>query len=479
MTQSSENTAGATPPNLVIVFPDQMRGQALGFLNEDPVVTPHLDRFASESLVLPQTVANYPVCSPFRGMFMTGMYPPANPVISNCNSRTAPFGCELPANARCWSDVLKERGYSLGYIGKWHLDAPHEPYIDCKNNHGPLKWNEWCPPERRHGFDFWYAYGTYDHHLKPMYWSTEARRDEFRFVDQWGPEHEADLAIEYIRNTDGAYRKSDQPFALVVSMNPPHTPYDQYPSRYLTPYQRYSDDELLARPNVDKSGQTDMSRLALSQTRHYFANITGVDEQFGRIVQAIDEAGLGENTIVLFTSDHGNCVGIHNQGTKNNPFEESMRVPFLIRWPGHIPARRDNLLFSTPDLYPTLLDLLGFKDDIPNEVQGVSHANLFMTGQGKRPSSQLYLKIPHDNPAGGLRGVRTPQYKLILNADPAAEARIRLYDLQADPYEMSDIAAGSRRVTTDLIEHELRPWLARNNDPWLTNLVGNSLAGSH
>ncbi len=122
------------PPNLVFVFPDQMRGQALGFLNEDPVLTPNLDRFAEESLVLTNAVSNYPVCSPYRAMLMTGKYAHANGVLSNCNSASAPFACELRRTDRCWSDVLKNHGYSLGYIGKWHLDAPHKPYVKCENN---------------------------------------------------------------------------------------------------------------------------------------------------------------------------------------------------------------------------------------------------------------------------------------------------------------------------------------------------------
>ena len=113
-------------PNLLIVYPDQMRGQALGFLGEEPVRTPHLDRFAAQSLVLPQAAASYPVCSPSRAMWMTGAYPwtSANTVHGNCTSRSAPYGVELPVDARCWSDVLHEQGYDLGYVGKWHLTRP-------------------------------------------------------------------------------------------------------------------------------------------------------------------------------------------------------------------------------------------------------------------------------------------------------------------------------------------------------------------
>ena len=122
-------------PNLIFVFPDQMRGQAMGFLGEEPVRTPTLDRFATQGLVLDNVSATYPVCSPYRAMLMSGKYPFANRVVANCTSGTAPYGVELQEQDRCWSDILSDRGYSLGYIGKWHLDSPREPYVDTSNNH--------------------------------------------------------------------------------------------------------------------------------------------------------------------------------------------------------------------------------------------------------------------------------------------------------------------------------------------------------
>ena len=276
-------------PNLVIVLPDQMRGQALGFMNEDPVVTPNLDRLASEGVVLAQAVVNYPVCSPMRAMFMTGRYPHSNGVVGNCKSVTAPFGYELRQADRTWSDVLADKGYSLGYIGKWHLDAPHEPYVESSNNTAEMAWNEWCPPERRHGFDSWYAYGTYDQHTRPMYWAADTPRDEAFYVDQWGPEHEADRAIAYIQNEGGDFRDADQPFALVVAMNPPHMPYDLVPEKYVAYYGGKTYRDLLVRPNVDVDGDSPMSELARTQTKNYFAMVTGVDEQFGRILEALEE----------------------------------------------------------------------------------------------------------------------------------------------------------------------------------------------
>lgn len=128
---------------------------------------------------------------------LTGQHPFKNKVFTNVHSRSAPFGVELPQEITCWSDRLKGNGYFNGYIGKWHLDSPHLPYIKTANNTASMAWNEWTPKDKRHGFDYWYAYGTYDSHLRPMYWDNDAQREEFHYVDHWGPEHEADKAIAF------------------------------------------------------------------------------------------------------------------------------------------------------------------------------------------------------------------------------------------------------------------------------------------
>ena len=133
-------------PNLVFIMADQWRGDALGCLDKEPVQTPHLDQLASEGVLFTNAVSCYPVSSPARGILMSGMYPMNNKVIGNCNSDTAPHGVELPETARCWSDVLKDKNYRTGYIGKWHLDSPYKPYVDTYNNRGETAWNEWCPP---------------------------------------------------------------------------------------------------------------------------------------------------------------------------------------------------------------------------------------------------------------------------------------------------------------------------------------------
>lgn len=460
--------AGGTrrSPNLLFVFPDQMRAQALGFMGEDPAITPNLDRFAEEGVAFTQAVSNYPVCSPYRGMMLTGLYPHSNGVLANCNTNGAEQGYELATHARCWSDVLKDEGYSLGYIGKWHLDSPHQPYVDTSNNSADFAWNEWTPPARRHGFDFWYAYGTYDNHDHPEYWTTHASREERTRVDQWSPEHEADQAIRYIRNDGGEYRDPEHPWALVVSMNPPHMPYQRVPHRYLDEYGSASPEELINRGNVELKEDTPGGRLARRHMKNYLAQVTGVDDQFGRILGALEEAGLEEDTIVVFTSDHGNCLGSHEEVSKNNPYEESMRIPFIIRWTGTIEPRHDDLLLSVPDLYPTLLELMGLSEDIPSEVEGTSRASLLLAGKGERPTSQPYLWIPYGQPALGRRGVRTHRYTLSIEKREDGTTSTLLFDNVEDRYQLENLAEARREVVAELMEAELIPWLQKTGDPW-------------
>ena len=177
-------------------------------------------------------------------------------------------------------------------------------------------------------------------------------RDEFHLVDQWGPIHEADMAIRYIQNENASIRDPDKPFALVVAMNPPHdgmSDYEEVPQKYIDLYNGLTYKDLLNRPNVILEGGK-YSQFAREQIKNYFAMVSGVDEQFGRILKALAEGGLDENTIVLFFSDHGHCMGNHDLHGKSIFYEESMCIPFLIRWPARIKPRHDDLLISIESL---------------------------------------------------------------------------------------------------------------------------------
>lgn len=459
---------GTGHPNLVFIMADQWRGQALGYKGIEPVITPNLDRLAGEGVAFDNAVSSYPVSSPARAMLMTGQYPLTNRVTGNCNSATAPYGVELQESARCWSDVLKDKGYSTGYVGKWHLDAPWRPFVDTYNNRGKVAWNEWCPVSRRHGFEYWIAYGTYDYHLRPMYWDTHAVRDSFYYVDQWGPEYEADRAIGYLKNEEGE-RKEGEPFALVVSMNPPHTGYELVPQRYKDLYKNTDIESICRNPAIPPKG-TPMGDYYRKSIRDYYACMTGVDEQVGRIVKALEELGLAENTIVIFTSDHGVSMGMHHEVGKDIFYEESMSVPMIVRWPERIKPRRDTRLqIAFADLAPTMLALMGFEKDIPAEIQTFNLAAQVLKEGKKGPAFQPYYRCDPSNLKTGFRGIRDNRYTFALRFDDGKIGDIYLFDREKDPYQLDNIAGRNDRLVKKF-KGLLKEWLLKTEDVLAGNL---------
>lgn len=453
-----------TKPNLLFVFPDEWRRAALGANGTDPVLTPHLDAFARQARVVTNAISNMPVCSPYRAMLMTGKYLPASGVPINCNS-AAPDSYLRP-DERCLSDVLRDANYSCGYIGKWHLDHPHKPYVEEPRRDGRV-WDEWAAPELRHGFDFWYSYGVKDRHFTPHYWTNQTPRHAPLRINQWSPEHETDVAIEYLRNENGQYRDDDKPFALVVSMNPPHMPFEDVPPKYIERYGAATAAELLTAPNVNLQSEAQMAQMAREQVKNYFAACTGVDEQFGRILAALEEQGLAENTIVIFTSDHGEMMGSHDLMYKSVFYEESLGVPFLIRWPGQIPVGSDDLLIGAPDLMPTLLGLLGLGEQIPPAVQGVNLSGALLGEQQSRPQSSLIFAVSPDvrDGDGQTRGLRTLTHLFAVDKT-ARGKKFWLFDLKNDSYQLDNIADRNRALCAQL-ESEMNAWLCRNGDAWM------------
>ena len=459
---------GQKKPNIVIIIADQWRGQAMGFLGKEKVKTPFLDSFAKHSLVLTQMVSNYPVCSPARAMLMTGKYPFKNHVYSNVNSASAPDGIELSAKEVCWSDILKSIGYSNGYIGKWHLDSPHPPYVATSNNDKKVAWNEWTSPDRRHGFDYWYAYGTYDIHNKPMYWDTKDSRDSFHYVNQWGPEHEADKSLDFFANKYNV-RDADKPFALVVSMNPPHSEYKTVPNKYVNLYKDIPLDSLLQDADIPPVG-TAMGKEYRDNIKYYYANITGVDEQINRIVEGLKKNKQLDNTIIMIMADHGNCLGKHDEVSKNNIYEESLRIPFIVYWKGQIKARIDTtFLGNLPDIYPSLLELTGNKKLIPADIDGVSYAPYLKNGSGSTPKEQYILGAIMSSNARkntGFRGIRTANYKLAYQQKKDGTQDAFLYDIKNDPFEQNNLYSKEDKRVVEL-KAALIKWLDKTNDTFI------------
>lgn len=194
--------------------------------------------------------------------------------------------------------------------------------------------------------------------------------------------------------------------------------------------------------------------------------VNGVDEQFGRILDELDQQNLAEDTLVVFFSDHGSCLGANGQPTKNNPYEESMRVPMMFRLPGKIAPGTDDALMSAPDIYPTMLGLLGLEQWIPDTVEGTNLAERVITGKGDTANSQLYLFIPYGEPSFGKRGVRTQQYTMVIDRQDGQPLKYTLYDNIKDPYQMTNIADNNQPLIDKLTKEELIPWLEKTGDSW-------------
>lgn len=476
-------------PNVIYVFPDQLRNQALGFWSEegftnhvkfqaDPVHTPHLNRFAKESVVLTSAISNFPLSSPHRGMLLTGMYPERSGIVLNCNSNRP--NSSLREDVTTISDVFSDAGYDCGYIGKLHAETPTRNDPDNPGNYVESRkpaWDAYTAPENRHGFNYWYSYGTFDEHKNPHYWDTSGKRHD---INEWSPIHEADKAIDYINNTHGD-RDSSKPFFLMVAMNPPHNPYSSLEDCMEADYNLYKDKsitDLLIRKNVD------VTLPKAKSSRYYFASITGVDREFGRILESLKDAGLEENTIVVFSSDHGETMC--SQGVvdpKNSPYIESINIPFLLRYPNKISPRVDNLLLSTPDIMPTLLALAGLKREIPKEVEGSDYSSFLVadTTDLKRPISALYMQNSESDRAidgkvysffPTARGIKTATHTLVfyLNRSMALD-KVLFFDDENDPYQLHNLDVDAHsEVYMDLCL-QFAKLLEDTNDIWYRNQV--------
>ncbi|MDH7571919.1 MAG: sulfatase-like hydrolase/transferase, partial [Armatimonadota bacterium] len=201
---------------------------------------------------------------------------------------------------------------------------------------------------------------------------------------------------------------------------------------------------------------------ARESVRDYFAAVSGVDHHFGRLLQALEESGAAENTIVVFTADHGEMMGSHGRMQKGVVYEESFRVPFLIRYPGQLRPGTDSLHLNVTDIMPTLLGLMGLRDRIPAQVEGTDYSHALRTGGGQRPASTFFL-TGLGSPDRGVRGVRTDRYTFTVGA--AGSGPVILFDRQNDPYQLENVAPAHPEVCRQLLD-ELNRWLVKTNDPW-------------
>jgi len=405
----------AAKPNIIFILSDDQGYNDIGY-HGSPIMTPHLDRLAAEGVHLTQYYA-YSTCSPTRVALLTGRNPARYNVVSPLGATTEvrPRDMHLP-------NALRDLGYTTHISGKWHIGEIPE--------HRPL----------RNGFDTSYGYlrgqiDPYTHRYKYGNHVTWHRNDEFIDEDGHVTRLITDEAIRVIRER----AESDKPFFLYVAHHAPHFPLNE-PPQYIEPYKEIFDD---------------------IWRRHYAASLTHMDEQIGRIIDALEQTGQRENTVVIFASDNGGQrewaapPGQYNgryaphltlgdntpfRGWKGGLHEGSIRVPALVNWPGVVPAGQ---VISEPthtlDWAVTLIRLAGGEVDSAWDLHGL---DMWPAIQGQRST------LSQGSPArlfwrqGRWTAYREGDWKLLQQPNGG----LSLFNLADDPQEQNDRAADEPEV---------------------------------
>lgn len=416
--------------NVVFVFGDQWRYQALGYAGDPNAKTPCLDRLAAEGVCFSHAISGYPVCCPARASLLTGQQPLKHGIFLN-DLPLQPQGTTL-------GEGFKRAGYRTGYIGKWHV-----------NGHGR---SNYIPPERRLGFDFWRAQEC-NHAYNNSPYFTET--GEARVWDGYDAEAQTREAQRFVRE-----HAASGPFMLMLSWGPPHNPYEIAPERFRA---LHDPARIVLRPNVPES----KAELARKELAGYYAHGSALDAYVGDLRATLRECGIAERTLFVFWSDHGDMLHSQGQPRKQRPWDESIRVPLLMDCPelfGKQPRTTDALI-DTPDLPATLLDLAGIP--VPETMQGRSYAQHLLLG-APAPADAVLLsciapfgEFLRKDGAKEYRGVRTRRHTYVKTLNGAW----LLFDNERDPYQMNNLANKPEAAATQReLERTLQSLLDRNGD---------------
>lgn len=439
-------------PNIVFVMADQLRLQSCGYAGDALAMTPNIDRMASESVDFRSMVASMPVCAASRASLFTGKHTTSTGMVIN--------EIRMNTNHRCLAHCLNDSGYQTAYIGKWHL------YANELGNHTDPK-NSYVPrgPDRL-GFDgFWAAYNFHhEYYGANAYYHTESS-EKIHFTDgTYEPDGQTDLAVSWMRDHAG----DAAPFYLQLCWGAPHDPWEQdnVPQGWMD---KFSDVEFPLPPNYsqvkDPHGDSwsnidqDPEQLR-AWKRVYYAMTSSIDECLGRLRAALTELGLADNTVVIFTSDHGEMFGAHGRMKKNIFYEEAARVPFLVhvpqdlRKPGVTHGAAGSVIdacVSYVDIMPTILGLVGA--EIPRDVEGMDVSHIIVgesfrpapghSGQDRGPRVEPEFAFLQNTGACASwenghewRAIRDKQYTYAIFRSDGQEL---LFDNIVDPYQMHNL----------------------------------------
>lgn len=421
-------------PNIVYVLADQLGYQHCGYSGNPLAHTPNIDRLASQGVVFRQAVSSMPVCSAYRASLFTGKYTTSTGMVIN--------ELRMNPNHTCLAHVLTRAGYDTAYIGKWHLYANQlGNHLDPTNSFTPRG-------PHRLGFDgYWAAYG-FHHEYYGAYYHTESPEKIPYPEGAYEPDAQSDLAINFVRS----HASGQRPFFLMLSVGTPHDPWreDNVPREDLDLFRNV---EFELPPNyssrLDPYGDAWSNRphnpmLIEREMRVYYAMTANLDRNVGRLMDAIEKAGIVDDTIFVFTSDHGEMFGAHGRRAKNIFYDEAVRVPFVMRYPPKIRAGTvSDACLNTVDILPTLLGLCGLADMTPREVEGMDLSHLAIGRAGPEPEAALLMNTgacASWEDGHEWRGLRDRQFTYaILRGSERLPRKEVLFDNVSDPYQMINL----------------------------------------
>ncbi len=422
-------------PNVVFLFADQLRASSLPVFGERQIRTPNIDRLFAEGTSFPNMISTCPVCTPYRSMLLTGRHPQTTGHLVNfVRTRHDEIGL---------GDAFARAGYRTAWVGKWHLHTGSFPEIGGQ---------DFVPEGRdRLGFEHWRGYNF---HMQ--YFDGWVNKGDWRCEKWEGYETDAlnRYAFEFLETV------GDQPFCLFVSPHQPHfTPFRMAPDEY---YERLP-EHLELPANVPETARAEAERAY----RHYLAMTLTIDDMLGQMLEYLERSDKLDNTLFIFTSDHGTEMGAHGFSAwrKMIPHMESMRVPFVVRFPGVFPAgaTRDALV-APVDLFPTLCGLCGVP--VPRTVEGHDLSQAFLGVPGAFEQDALFtmnFTATYDYLQGGQewRGVVTKRHCYTRWLDGTVE----LHDLERDPLQMENLAGNpAHAAEVRELEERLQRFMRQRGD---------------
>ncbi|QDV83662.1 sulfatase [Planctomycetes bacterium TBK1r] len=434
-------------PNIVLIMADDLGWKDLHCYGNEKLDTPHLDRLAKQGLLFTDAYSAAPVCTPTRAALMTGESPARLNITNHAGGHPPNFqkpGTDLitpiwlrhlPLERVTLAEQLKQAGYATGFVGKWHLS--HRSRSDS-NSDTDLPTEPELRPEHQ-GFDI--NIGGCRFGGPPSYFSPYRIPNlQGKFDGEYLPDRCADECISFIKS---AKADGNRPFFLCWWNYSVHYPF-QAPADLIAKYERRKG------PGVENPT--------------YAAMIEGMDRSIGKLIKAIDEQGLGEDTLVIFTSDNGpfqaNVQPLRAE--KGFLYEGGIRVPMIVRWPGRVrPATQTSTPAITMDIHATILDAANLKADPSNTPDGMSLLPLFKN-ESELNRESIYFHYPNyafhkANRLGS--AIRSGDYKLIKFYD---DDSIELYNLKIDISESRNLA-GELPKKAEQLRSELEAWLKMTN----------------